>query len=363
MFFESIIIALDGLRTNKLRSILTMLGIIIGVGAVITMVTLGAGVKSKMEESFASLGSNLLVVTPGAADSGGAKKAAGTRASLTYKDAQAIMREVDGVNLVAPVVMAQFQMVYNNQNWIANVQGVTPGYLAIRNLNLDSGDFISQENFDAIERVVVLGQTTAENLFRKIDPIGKTISINRAPFKVIGLLSSKGQSAFGSDQDDTAFVPITTAQERLLGINFVHIINIQAIDEGAVPGVEKEITELLHVRHRIPTGDSNDFTVNSVSEIKQTASDSMRMITLFLGTIAAISLLVGGALGILLGYGAAFGLAKILKLLKDVDFKPAVDGWSVAGAVGFSIMIGLFFGIYPARKAARLDPIEALRYE
>ena len=220
MFWESVIIAFEGLKANKLRSALTMLGIIIGVGAVIAMVAIGIGVQQKVENSIAGLGSNLLIVVPGAASpSGGVRLAAGSNITLTNKDSQAIAREVDNINAVAPTVSRQFQLVYGNQNWQTSVIGSTPEFLEVRNWNVVSGAFFSSRDLDSRSRVVVIGQTLVTNLFGDINPIGQTIRINKAPFKVIGVFEGKGQSAAGQDQDDLAMIPLTTAQDRLMGDN------------------------------------------------------------------------------------------------------------------------------------------------
>ena len=404
MFWESVVIALEGLRANKLRSVLTMLGIIIGVGAVIAMVSLGMGVRQKVQSSIASLGSNLLIIVPGATSPTGVRMAAGSSTTLLPKDAQAIAREVPGAGLVAPSVSRQYQVVFNNRNWYTNVQGTTPEFLAIRNFSLESGVSFSTQDLNTRARVVILGKTTAENLFGDISPIGQTIRINKAPFRVIGVLGAKGQSATGHDQDNFAIIPLTTAQERMMGINYLHNISVQAVSEDAVDQVQEDITQLLRARHRIALGAEDNFTVRNLAAVMATAEETTKTITLLLGNIAAISLLVGGigimnimlvsvtertreigirkALGatyanILLQFlieavvigvtggliGIALGIGASYLISALADWNTVISMWAIVAAFGFSVMIGLFFGLYPARKAALLDPIEALRYE
>ena len=405
MFWESVIIAFEGLRANKLRSVLTMLGIIIGVGAVIAMVAIGIGMQQKVENSIAGLGSNLLIVVPGAASpSGGVRLAAGSNITLTYKDAQAIAREVDNVSAVAPAVSRQFQLVFGNQNWQTSVQGSTPEFLDVRNWNISSGSFFSSRDLDARARVVVIGQTLVTNLFGDINPVGQTIRINKAPFKVIGVFEAKGQNAAGQDQDDVAVIPLTTAQDRLMGITYVSNINVQADNADVIDQVQNEITSLLRIRHRIQPGAPDDFTVRNLAAIMATAAETTGAITTLLGCIAAISLVVGGIgimnimlvsvtertreIGIRKALGATYhnilllflieaivlgvtgGLLGIVLGMVSAHIISTVAGWNtvvsfsaILLAFGVSVAIGLFFGIYPARKAALLDPIEALRHE
>jgi len=405
MFWESVIIAFEGLKANKLRSVLTMLGIIIGVGAVIAMVAIGIGVQQKVESSIAGLGSNLLIVVPGASSpSGGIRLAAGSNITLTYKDAQAITREVDNINAVAPAVSRQFQLVFGNQNWQTSVQGSTPEFLEVRNWNIASGAFFSSRDLDSRARVVVIGQTLVTNLFGDINPIGQTLRINKAPFKVIGVFEAKGQSAAGQDQDDVAVIPLTTAQDRLMGITYVSNINIQAANAEVIDQVQNDISALLRVRHRVQPGAPDDFTVRNMAAVMATAAETTGAITTLLGCIAAISLVVGGIgimnimlvsvtertreIGIRKALGATYsnillqflieaivlgvtgGLLGILLGVASAHIISTVAGWntvispaSILLAFGVSVAIGLFFGLYPARKAALLDPIEALRHE
>lgn len=404
MFWASVKMALDGLVTNKLRSLLTMLGIIIGVGAVIAMVSLGFGVTERIQSSISALGSNLIIITPGGTTATGQRVQAGTGARLTYEDSKAIAKQIDNINYVAPAVNRSYQVVFNNQNWVTQVEGTTPEFLPVRNFNMGKGEFFTSKDLDSRARVAVIGATIAENLFLDSNPIGQTIRINKAPFTVIGVLESKGQTAMGTDQDDLIVVPITTAMQRMMGITYINRISIQAADEQSIDPVQEDITTLLRVRHRIQTKADNDFTVRNLAAVMQTATETTNNMTLLLGNVAGISLLVGGigimnimlvsvtertreigirkALGatyknILLQFlieamfislvggsiGIALGLVASAAISNYLGFGIVISWLAVIVAFIFSVAVGLFFGIYPARKAALLNPIEALRYE
>ena len=404
MFWESVSIAFEGLRANKMRSLLTMLGIIIGVGAVIAMVSIGMGVRDKVQKSIASLGSNLLIVMPGSTAPSGVRVAAGGTTTLTDDDSQAIAREISGVTFVAPQVQRQYQSVFGGNNWITSMQGVTPDFMTVRNFEVNDGAFITQQQLEGRERVAVLGKTVVDNLFGGISPVGQVIRINKSTFRVIGVLATKGQSAGGQDQDDMILVPLKTAQERMMGINYVQSISVQAENAEVVDQVLRDITTLLKSRHRLQPGEADDFSVRNLTALLATATETTDTITLLLGNTAAISLLVGGIgimnimlvsvtertreigvrkalgatfanillqfliesivigvtgglIGILLGTGASYAISSIF------GWSTVMSGFTIALAFGFSVLIGVIFGLYPARKAAKLDPIDALRYE
>lgn len=410
LFSECFIMAFKALLANKMRSLLTMLGIIIGVGAVIVMVALGTGVKESITNSIASLGSNMLIVSPAATNNGGVRGAAGSNTKLKYDDAKAIKDRIKNIDYVSPSVASSYQIVNGRSNWNSSVQGVTPEYMAIRSLEVVSGSYISINDMDKRNRVAVLGATVATELFGTDNPVGSNIRINNAPYMVIGVLSKKGQSAMGQDQDDVVYIPLTTAQERLLGITHVQSINIQVSTAEKMTQVQSEVTNLLRSRHRIREGGDDDFKVNNLTSLMELVDQQTAMITALLGSIAAISLVVGGigimnimmvsvtertreigirkalgatfkaimtqfliesvvisVVGGFIGVIAAFGICFIINSLglemSGSPFKTSITVLPIVVSFIFSVGIGLFFGIYPARKAAKLDPIEALRYE
>lgn len=405
MLFESFIMAFSSLKSNKMRSLLTMLGIIIGVGAVIAMVSLGLGVRDQVKNSIAGLGSNLIIVQPGAPQTPGSRPDIGSSRSLTLKDAQLIARDAKGVAAVAPMFSMRIQIISGNQNWISNVVGSTPEFMTVRSYSTTEGTFFSQKDVDQRQRVAVLGPSTAKNIFGEgVSPIGKSIRIKNAPFYVIGVLESKGQSMGGGDQDDLVVVPLTTAQERLQGATYLSSIYVQTENENVINSTMDEITDVMRRSHKIIGSKKEDFTIMSLEAIIEAASQATQSITLLLGAIAAISLLVGGIgimnimlvsvtertreigirkalgaryydilsqfliesicisvtggiIGILVGLGLAFSVGNVFKITISFSLWPIVLSFS------FSVFVGLFFGIYPARKAALLHPIDALRYE
>lgn len=404
LFSESVQIAITALLGNKLRSILTMLGIIIGVGAVIAMISIGMGVKQNVTNSIASLGSNMLIVSPGSTNKGGVRSAAGSSQKLKYEDAEAIKKKIKNIDYVSPTVNGSYQIVNGHENWNSSVYGVTPEYLKIRDLTIGTGSFITQTDLNSRNRVAVIGTTVAANLFDTENPVGKNIRINNQPYKVIGVIESKGQSSMGQDQDDVVIIPLTTAQERLMGITYIRSINIQVSSADKIESVQGQVETLLRQRHHIVGDKEDDFTVRNLTSLMETMTSTTTMLTLFLGSIAAISLLVGGigimnimmvsvtertreigirkalgatfqnimmqfliesvVIGVIGGLmGVAVGVGIALAIAKTGLFQTVITAAPILISFSFSVGIGLFFGIYPARKAARLDPIEALRYE
>jgi putative ABC transport system permease protein len=398
--------AFAAMMANRMRAALTMLGMVIGVAAVILMLAIGRGVEDSVSKSIASMGSNLFIVLSGSSAQGGLRMGSGNAPTLTLDDAAAIS-ELPGVLAVAPTQPGGAQVVYGSANWGTQVNGTTPEYLDVSSWGLASGAIFDDSDVRGATRVAVLGQTVVDNLFGAEDPVGRTIRIKNAPFVVVGVMSRRGQSLDGRDQDDTVLVPVTTAQRKLFGAQFqgtVRFITVKAESEAAMPRVEDEINALLKERHRIRDGADPDFTVRNLTAIAETAAQATRMMALLLGAIASISLVVGGIgimnimlvsvtertreIGIRMAIGAArshilwqfllesivlslvgcligvaLGVAGAYIVSHTTEITTIVSVGSVA--LGFSVAagIGVFFGFYPARKASKLQPIEALRFQ
>jgi putative ABC transport system permease protein len=397
-------LALRALARNKLRSSLTMLGIIIGVGAVIATVSIGQGAGYLVQQGIQSMGTNAVFIAAGSGRPGGARLGFWAVKTLTMDDLQAILREVPLIRQAAPAVVGRVQVVYQNQNWNTGITGTTPNYFDIRNWPVQSGSAFSQDEVDLAANVCVLGTTVANILFPNESPIGKTIRIGNLPFRVVGVLESKGQSVMGDDQDDRIFAPYTTVQKKISGITWIQFINASAISPDASVAAVAPITTLLRERHRIRPGEDDDFFVRTQSEVADLAAQTQSVMTLLLGSIASVSLVVGGIgimnimlvsvtertreigvrmavgateedvqsqflveavtlsmigglVGIFVGLGGSAVINRILKWPTLISVKAMII------AAVFSILVGIFFGFYPAKKAAQLDPIEALRYE
>ncbi len=400
-------IALRALRINKMRSALTMLGIIIGVGAVIAMLAVGTGASRRISEQMATMGSNLLIILPGSQTSGGIRMGFGSQQTLTLNDAEAILKECPAVQDVAPIHSGAAQIVYGNLNWSTQVLGSTSGITAVRDWPLAAGRPISDEDVRSATKVALLGQTVVDNLFGGIDPIDQIIRIKKIPFRVIGVMETKGQSVMGQDQDDTVFVPVTTAQKKLFGTAFtgmVRQIMVKAVSAQELDRAEKQVTELLRQRHRVGAKKDDDFSIRNLTQMMQAQEEQATVMKYLLGAIASVSLLVGGIgimnimlvsvtertreIGIRMAIGAKTwdirlqfimeaiilsligGTIGLLAGITGSEILSIVAGWrtevsllSAFLAFAFSGMVGIFFGFYPAYKASLLNPIDALRYE
>ena len=406
-FIQTLKIALRALRTNKMRSFLTMLGIIIGIAAVIAMMAVGSGASYVISQQIASIGSNIILVIPGSTTSGGLRTGSGGAQTLTSDDVKAIMNECPSVSLAAGTVRTSSQVVFGNLNWSTVIMGGTPELFEIREWPVSAGRSITQQDVDSAGKVCLLGQTVADNLFGSADPIGNIVRIKKIPFTVIGVLERKGQSPQGTDQDDTIFVPLRTAQRNLVRAqhtNNVGALMVKAKSEELLDKAEEEINSLLNQRHRITNNKDPDFSTRNLSEILAVAEQSSKAMSLLLGAVASISLIVGG-IGIMnimlvsvtertreIGIRMAIGAKKndillqfmteavLLTMLGGVigialgaggaTIVSRLLGWptmisiqSITIAFLFSAAVGIFFGFYPARKAAGLNPIDALRYE
>ncbi|MDP3210365.1 ABC transporter permease [Methylotenera sp.] len=399
--------AWHAMGANRLRTFLTMLGMVIGVSAVVLMMAIGQGAEAAVKRSISAMGSNLFVVLSGPPSAGGARSATGNAPSLNIKDANAIS-DLDGVVGVAPVTMGKAQIVFGSNNWNTDIIGTTPSYLDIRGWNLSDGYAFSESDIRSATRVALVGKTIVQNIFGdNIDPIGKTIRIKQSPFVILGVLDSKGQTLDGRDQDDTIIVPLTTAQRKLFGNQLpgsVRQIMVQAESDNTMPMVEQGLNSLLNQRHNIREGSDSDFSVRNLTAIANSAAETTRTMSLLLGAIASVSLLVGGIgimnimlvsvtertreigirmaigarqrdillqflleaivisiVGCLIGIAIGVGGAIMVNIITKAEI--IISANSVAIAFGVAASIGVFFGFYPARKAAMLNPIEALRYQ
>ena len=398
-------IAMRALARNKMRSSLTMLGIIIGVGAVIAMVSVGQGAQQAAQDQIAAMGSNLLFVGSGTVNRGGMRMGWGATKTLVYDDMLAIQRECPSVSAAAPGSSTSAQVVFGNDNWYTRIQGTEPQYFEIRSWPVQTGTIFTQGDSDTAANVAVIGDTVRKNLFGTTDPIGQIIRIKSLPFKVVGVLSPKGQSAaMGDDQDDVVFVPINTVLKKISGDTWLRWIVVSARSRQASYTAQEQIAALLRDRHRIRPGQDDDFFVRNLADMADLADQQARLFTVLLASIASISLLVGGIgimnimlvsvtertreIGIRMAIGATeedvqrqflieavvlscmggvvgilLGLASSFLITNVLGWPVLVSPLAIVIAVVFSMGVGVFFGFYPARKAARLDPIEALRYE
>jgi len=398
-------IALRALAKNRLRSFLTMLGIIIGVASVIAMLAIGQGSKENIQKSIANLGTNVIIITPGSTNTGGVRTEAGTSQRLTVEDADILLKQCPDVSYVSPIVRSSVQIVAGSMNWRTSIYGAYPEYFYIRNLNVISGIPFEMTDERSATKVCVVGQTVVQNIFGEgVDPVGSYLRINNVPFKIIGMLDKKGQNTFGQDQDDVIIAPFSTVQKRLLAITYVQQILVSATAENTIDDATGEITSALMEKHKLGPGQDPDFTIRTQSEISAMATSTSQVLTGLLASIASISLLVGGIgimnimlvsvtertreIGIRMAVGArGFDIlfqflteAVLLSLLGGligvglgITTSFAVSnflGWPISIAPAsiilsfvFSSVIGIFFGWYPARKAASLNPIDALRYE
>jgi putative ABC transport system permease protein len=403
-FVEILRIALDALLRNKMRSVLTMLGIIIGVGAVIAMVAIGQGAQASVDAQISSLGSNVLLIFPSATTRSGVTAGFGSGTTLTEEDGLAIKEQCPAVAYLSPLIRLGSQVVYSNTNWFTQIQGGSPDYFAIRDWRIETGEFFTEQDMRGATKVCLLGQTVVRQLLQQEDPIGKTVRIRNIPFKVVGTLRSKGQNMMGQDQDDIIVIPYTTLQKRLMGQTRTWGFIVSAVSKTQIEEAQQQITDLLRARHKLGPMEENDFMIRTQTEIAEASSATSQIMTTLLASIASVSLIVGGIgimnimlvsvtertreIGIRMSIGARRrdilvqflmeaivlsllgGFIGIFLGITSTNLVSTLAGWptfisvgSIVLAVLFSMIVGVFFGYYPAKKAANLNPIEALRYE